>query len=171
MPEHRPIASAYLTATTAAHTEPVLLDWFMARGLCRVAVEGDAEGEIVEVVAPPVLLLGRHEGDVRACPNPDVLGYPPKALADMTLDDYHVFLLRWFSRAIDAGICSCFVCQQPLRNDLPDAPWDGIFLDKELVAWMLIHFDCKRGLARVIKGYHPFELTALPPERYDVSRD
>lgn len=171
MSEHRNIQGAYLTATTAAHTDSALLAWFAERGLCRFAVEGDAEGEIVEVVAPPVLLLGRGGEDVRACPNPDVLGYPEKRLAEMDLDAYHIFLLRWFNRAIDAGGCSCFVCRKPVRNDQPEAPWDGIFVEKELVAWLIIHFDCKRGLAREFKGYHPFELLAQSPERYDISQD
>lgn len=162
---------AYLSVATAALTDPALLDWFAARGLCRFAVEGDATGEVIEVIAPPVLLLGRGAGDVRVCPNPDLLGYPEKPLAAMTLDDYHIFLLRWFTRAIEAGTCSCFVCRQSVRNDQPEAPWDGIFVDKELVAWVIIHFDCKRYLARDFKGYHPFELTARPAEAYDVTRD
>jgi hypothetical protein len=169
--EHPDIQAAYLTATTAANTDPELLDWFLARGLCRVAVEGDTAGDITEVVAPPVLLLGRGAGDVRACPHPDRLGYPEKPLATMTLDDYHIFLLRYLSRAVAAGGCSCFVCRKPVRDDQPEAPWDGIFIDKELVCWLIIHFDCKRGLAREFRGYHPFELAALPPEPYDVTRD
>ncbi len=171
MPEHPDVASSYLTQTSAANTDPDLLEWFLAHGLCRVAVEGDVTGEIVEVIAPQVLLLGRGTHDVRACPSPDRLGYPEKHLAAMSLDDYHIFLLRYLTRAVEAGACQCFVCRQPVSNDEPAHPWDGIFIDKELVCWLIIHFDCKRGLAREFKGYHPFELAALPPVPYDVSRD
>lgn len=171
MPEHRDLQSSYLTDSTAQHTDPRLLGWFQDHGLCRVAVEGDPDGDVVEVIAPPVLLLGRDPHDVRACPNPDMLGYPDKILADMSLDDYHIFLLRWLTRAVDAGLCACFVCKQPISNTNAGAPWDGIFIEKELVAWLMIHFDCKRGLAREFKGYHPFELVARPPEAFDVSTD
>jgi len=170
MSEHPDIAASYLSATSAANTDPDLLDWFMAHGLCRTAVEGDAVGEIIEVVAPPVLLLGRGAEHVRACPNPDRLGYPEKPLAAMALDDYHIFLLRYLSRAVEAGACQCFVCRKPINDD-PAVPWDGIFIDKELVCWLIIHFDCKRGLAREFKGFHPFELSALPPASFDVSHD
>lgn len=167
-PERR---GSYLSALAADQTDPTLLAWFAEHGLCRVAIEGDAEGEIAEIVAPPVILLGKHSADVRACPNPDTLSYPEKKLAAMSLDDYHIFLLRWLSRAIDAGTCTCFICQKPISNDTPEAPWDGIFIDKELVCWLVMHFDCKRYLARDFKGYHPFELMPLPPEPYDVSHD
>ena len=171
MSEHRDSGDSYLTTTTAELTDPALLEWFLARGLCRVAIEADVTGEIREVIAPPVLLLGRGAGDVRAAPHPDHLGYPVRRLAEMTLDDYHLFILRWFTRAVEADLCSCFVCRKPVRNDDPAAPWDGIFIEKELVAWLIMHFDCKRYLAREFKGYHPFELAARPPEAFDVSRD
>ncbi len=148
-----------------------LLAWCERHNLVRYAAEGDDAGEIVEVVAPPVLLLGPGGDDVRALPNPDALGYPVKRLGEMSLDDYHLFVLRWLTRAVDAGLCRCMVCRQSVRNDAPDEPWDGIFVDKELVCWLIIHFDCKRGLAREFKGRHPFELTPRPPESFDVSRD
>lgn len=88
----------------------------------------------------------------------------------MSLDDYHIFLWRWFTRAVAAGDCRCCVCKLPVTAD-PAAPWDGIFIDKELVGWLIIHFDCKRGLAREVKGRHPFELTPRAPTHYDVTRD
>jgi hypothetical protein len=153
------------------YTDPDLLAWFGERGLCRVALECDEEGEIIERVAPPVLLLGPESADVRACPHPDQLGYPVKKLAEMALNDYHIFLLRWFTRAVEAGLCTCMVCKKPIYNDRPEEPWDGIFVEKELVGWLIIHFDCKRGLAREYKGRHPFELAPLPPEMLDVTRD
>jgi hypothetical protein len=148
-----------------------LLAWCERHHLTRTAVLGDAAGEVIEAVAPPVLLLGPASDEVRALPNPDVLGYPEKRLAAMSLDDFHIFLLRWLTRAVDAGLCRCMVCRRTVRNDLPDEPWDGIFVDKELVCWLIIHFDCKRGLAREFKGRHPFELAPLPPEPFDVSHD
>lgn len=153
-----------------AQTDPDLLAWFAAQHLCRYTVEGDEDGEVVELVAPPVLFLGPDDADVCACPHPDRLGYPERALTTMSLDDYHIFLLRWFTRAVEAGRCRCLVCQRPVTMD-PAAPWDGIFIDQELVAWLIIHFDCKRGLARAIKGRHPFELEPLAPEDFDVTRD
>lgn len=168
MPEYRALQGSYLTDSTAQYTDPPLLDWFQDHGLCRVAVEGDPDGGVVEVIAPPVLLLGRDPNAVRACPNPDTLGYSVKSLAEMSLDDYHIFLLRWLTRAVDAELCACFVCKQPINNTNAGEPWDGIFIEKELVAWLMIHFDCKRGLAREFKGYHPFELTAQPAEFFDV---
>lgn len=168
-PEHLDLTAA-LAARLVAHTSPDLLAWFGAQGVCRYALEGDEHGDIIEIVAPPVLLLGPGDGDARACPHPDRLGYPVKPLAAMTLDDFHVFLVRWFTRAVEAGICRCLVCKQPVTTE-PEAPWDGIFIDKELVAWIVIHFDCKRGLAREIKGRHPFELAPRPPEPFDVTRD
>jgi hypothetical protein len=171
MAEHRDIQRSYLTATTAALTPPDLMEWFLERGLCRVAIEADPSGEVTEVVAPPVLLLGRGSADVRACPHPDQLLYSAKTLSDMSLDDYHLFLLRWFTRAIDADLVSCFVCRKHVRNDAPAEPWDGIFVDKELVAWLVMHFDCKRYLSREFKGYHPFELQARPAEAFDVTYD
>ena len=171
MTDHSEQRRPYLTAHIATLTDPDLLAWFLEHGLCRVAVEGDAEGEIVEVVAPPVLLLGRAADQVRVCPNPDALHYPEKPLAAMTLDDYHIFVLRYLTRAVQARLCTCFVCRRPVRDDDPAAPWDGIFVDKEIVCWLIIHFDCKRGLAREFKGYHPFELVALPPEPFDVMQD
>ncbi|MBA3823575.1 MAG: hypothetical protein H0X24_06660, partial [Ktedonobacterales bacterium] len=91
MGDHLDIQASYLTATTAALTPPDLIEWFLERGLCRVAIEASPDGDVIEVVAPPVLLLGRGAGDARACPHPDHLGYPIKPLAEMTLDDYHLF--------------------------------------------------------------------------------
>jgi len=153
-----------------AHTDPALLAWFEQQHLCRYAAEGDTAGEAVVIVAPPVILLGPGDGEARSCPNPDLLGYPEKRLAEMSVDDYHIFLLRWFTRAVAAGACRCMVCKQVASDD-PEAPWDGIFVDKELVGWLIIHFDCKRGLAREMRGRHAFEVTPLPPELYDVSHD
>ena len=160
-----------LAQRLVAHTPPDLLDWFAARGLCRSMVIADVAGTITEIIAPPVLLLGPAADEVRACPHPDRLEYPVKRLAEMDLNDYHIFLLRWFNRAVDAGICRCMTCKKVVTNTDITAPWDGIFVDKELVACMVNHFDCKRGLQRELKGRHPFELIPQAPERFDVSQD
>ncbi|HZC77988.1 MAG TPA: hypothetical protein VE258_09585, partial [Ktedonobacterales bacterium] len=55
-------------------------------------------------------------------------------------------------------------------DDLPDPDtWDAIFVEKELVAWMAVHFDCKKWLAKKLKGMHPFELSAGEAPVYDLS--
>ncbi len=168
MPDERERAD--LLAEVVAHTTPAMLAWCAEHQLCRYLIQGDANGDIVEIVAPPVLLLGSGASDVYACPDPDVLGYPEHTLAEMSLADYHIFLVRYLTQAVAANKVSCLVCKQPITND-PGAPWDGIFVDKELVGWLMIHFDCKRGLAREYKGRHPFELRPQAPPRYDVSQD
>jgi hypothetical protein len=145
--------------------------WFEEQHLLRTLVIADDAEHITEVVRAPMVLFSARPEDVRAAPNPDALGYPEKRLAEMTLNDYHVFLLRWATRAVDAGLARCFVCNEPLRNHDLDVPWDGIFVSEDLVAWLFIHFDCKRGLPREIKGRSPFEIFPRPPEAFDVSRD
>jgi len=55
-------------------------------------------------------------------------------------------------------------------DDLPDAEtWDAILIEKELVAWMAVHFDCKKWLAKKIKGMHPFDLCPRGAPYYDLS--
>ena len=135
----------------------------------RVIVEG--EEQIIEEVRAPMVLLSSREDDARAAPNPDALGYPEKRLSEMTLNDFHVFILRWATRAVDAGLVRCFACNEVLRNNDLDVPWDGIFTSEDLVAWLFIHFDCKRLLSRELKGRNPFELQPRPPEVFDVSHD
>ncbi len=161
--EGQPLESALIDAD--------LLRWFDEQHLLRTMVVAEDEEHITEEVRAPMVLLSARPEDVRAAPNPDALGYPEKRLSEMTLNDYHVFLLRWATQAVEAGIVRCFVCQQPLRNRDLDVPWDGIFVSEHLVAWLFIHFDCKRGLPREIKGRSPFELSPRPAEVFDVSRD
>ena len=79
--------------------------------------------------------------------------------------------MRWATRAVDAGLVRCFACDESLRNNDLDVPWDGIFTSEDLVAWLFIHFDCKRVLKRELKGRDPFELHPRPPEVFDVSHD
>lgn len=90
----------------------------------------------------------------------------------MTLDDYNVFLYRWFETAVRQGLMSCAHCGKLILDgdDLPDPDtWDAIFIEKELVAWMLVHFDCKRWLAKKLKGMQPFELSASLAPSLDLS--
>jgi hypothetical protein len=90
----------------------------------------------------------------------------------MTLDDYNVFLYRWIETAVRQGLFTCAHCGKLILDgdDLPDADtWDAIFVEKELVAWMAVHFDCKRWLAKKLKGMQPFELSASPPPSLDLS--
>lgn len=148
-----------------------LLRWFEQQHLLRTLVLAEDEEQITEIVRAPMLLLSAQEDDVRAAPNPETLGYPEKGLGEMTLNDFHMFMLRWATRAVDAGLVRCFVCDELLHNDDLDAPWDGIFTSEDLVAWLFIHFDCKRGLSRELKGRSPFELHPCPPEVLDVSHD
>ncbi|HEY7350017.1 MAG TPA: hypothetical protein VH599_16990 [Ktedonobacterales bacterium] len=148
-----------------------LMRWFDEQHLLRTMVIAEDAEHITEIARPPMVFLSARDHDARAAPNPDTLGYPEKRLSEMTLNDFHVFLLRWATRAIDAGLVRCFVCHEPLRNHDLDVPWDGIFLSEHLVAWLFIHFDCKRGLQREIKGRNPFELSPRPPEVFDVSHD
>jgi hypothetical protein len=158
-------------ASKNALVDEDLLRWFEQQHLLRTLVVAEDEEHITEVMRAPMLLLSAREDDVRAAPNPDTLGYPEKRLSDMTLNDFHMFILRWATRAVDAGLVRCFACDEVLRNHDLDVPWDGIFTSEDLVAWLFIHFDCKRLLSRELKGRSPFELHPRPPEMFDVSHD
>ncbi len=152
-------------------TDEALLRWFEQQHLLRLRVVAEDAEHIVEEIRAPMVLLSAREEDARAAPNPDALGYPEKRLSEMTLNDFHVFILRWATRAVDAGLVRCFACNETLRNNDLDVPWDGIFTSEDLVAWLFIHFDCKRLLKRELKGRDPFELHPQPPEVFDVSHD
>ena len=157
--------------TEDAPMDADLLRWFEQAHLLRALVLVEDVDHMTELLRAPMILLSAREDDVRAAPNPERLGYPEKRLSEMTLNDFHIFILRWAMRAVDAGLVRCFVCDELLRNDDLDAPWDGIFTSEDLVAWLFIHFDCKRGLSRELKGRSPFELHPRPPEAFDVSHD
>jgi hypothetical protein len=148
---------------------------FAAEGLLRCMALGDESGEVIEAECGPLVLLGPSDADAVLPPNPDRLGYPGERMAHMTLDQYNVFLYRYFEAAVRAGDVCCAYCGKPIREaeegeDLPDAEtWDAIFIEKELVAWMVLHFDCKRWIGKKLKGMHPFELTPRAAPRYDLS--
>ena len=154
------------------HLDEELRALFAAEGLLRYMALGDETGEVVDAERGPLILLGPGDADAVLPPNPDELGYPGRTLGEMTLDQYNIFLYRWFEAAVDAGDVRCAYCGKPIRDadDLPDAEtWDAIFVEKELVAWMVLHFDCKRWLSKKLKGMHPFELSPRPAPRYDLS--
>jgi hypothetical protein len=127
---------------------------------------------VVEAERGPLVLLSPDDADIVLPPNPDQVGYPGRKLGAMTLDQYNIFLYRWFEAAVRAGDVRCAYCGKPIRDaeDLSDAEtWDAIFVEKELVAWMALHFDCKRWISKKLKGMHPFELHPRPAPRYDLS--
>jgi hypothetical protein len=159
------------TQREALPVDEALLAWCEQEHLMRTQVEAADEEHIIQVVRPPLVLLSARDDDVYYLPNPDALGYPEKRLGEMSLNDYHLFLLRWATQAVEAGRVHCFVCKERLLNHDLDVPWDGIFLSESLVGWLFIHFDCKRGLQREMKGRSPFELAPRPPATFDVSRD
>ncbi|HEU5439572.1 MAG TPA: hypothetical protein VFU88_09805 [Ktedonobacterales bacterium] len=147
-------------------------EWFEREGLLRYAVTADETGEVIEDVRPPLVALGPRDGDFSIAPSPDRLGWPGKPLAEMSMDDYNVFLYRWLEAAVAAGAVRCANCGKRIINgeDLPDPEtWDAILIEKELVAWMVVHFDCKKWLAKKIKGMHPFDLSPRLPPEYDLS--
>lgn len=146
--------------------------WFEAEGLMRYAVIGDERGEVTELTRPPVVALGPRDEDFVTAPNPDATGFRGKPLHAMRMEDYNQFMYLWLERAVAAGAVSCANCGKPILagDDLPDPEtWDAIFIEKEIVAWMLVHFDCKKWLAKKLKGVHPFDLEPREPPRYDLS--
>ncbi len=161
------------TEDTLAALSPDLCAWFEAEGLMRYAFVGDEVGDVRELARGPMVGCGPADDDFVLAPHPDMTGYPGKPLREMTLDDYNVFLFRWLEAAVLAGDMRCARCGKRILagDDLPDPDtWDAIFIEKELVAWMLVHFDCKRWLAKKLKGMTPFDLTPHTPQTYDLSR-
>jgi hypothetical protein len=149
-----------------------LQELFQAEGLLRARIVAEPDGRVVEEERAPLVLLGPGDDDAYQAPEPARTGYPGKPLAQMSLDDYHVFLYRWFEAAARAGDLRCVYCGKTLRDedDLPDEEtWDAFLIEKELVAWMATHFDCKRWIAKKIKGMHPFELPSREAPTYDLS--
>ena len=145
---------------------------FQAEGLLRARIVAEPDGHVVEEERPPLVLLGPGDDDAYLAPDPAQAGYPGKSLAQMTLDDYHVFLYRWLEAAARSGDLRCLYCGKTLRDDdnlADEETWDAFLIEKELVAWMAAHFDCKRWIAKKLKGMHPFELAAREPPLYDLS--
>lgn len=152
--------------------EAELFAWFDAEGLIRYSVTGEASGEVIEQTRGPLVAMGPGDEDFVQAPHPAANHWPGKRLADMGMDDYNVFMYRWLEAAVAAGSIRCAHCGKRILagDDLPDADtWDALFVEKELVAWMLAHFDCKRWLAKRLKGLQPFELSANPAPTFDLS--
>ncbi|HEX8997984.1 MAG TPA: hypothetical protein VF812_18290 [Ktedonobacterales bacterium] len=152
--------------------DEALRAWFDAEGLNRYAVIGDTTGEVTEISRGPVVALGPGDDEFVRAPHPTANRWPGKPLSEMTMDDYNVFMFRWLEAAVNAEIIRCAHCGKRILpgDDLPDPDtWDALFVEKELVAWMLAHFDCKRWLAKRLKGLQPFELSANPPPHFDLS--
>ena len=153
--------------------EDDLLDWFEHEGLVRYAAHGDPAGSVVETVRGPLVALGPHDADFYLAPHPEHMRYHIKPLGEMGLEDYQAFMLSWLEHAVRAADVRCASCGKIILETTPDMAdadtWDAIFMDKELVAWMIVHFDCKKSLARQLKGRHPFELDPRPAPAYDLS--
>jgi hypothetical protein len=146
--------------------------WFEREGMLRARIEGDAQGVVIEEIRPPVIALGPHDDDWIWTPHPDRLHYPWKNLDHMTVDDFNSYLYRWLEVAVQHGVVSCAYCGRLLSDaeDLPDADtWDAILIERELVGWLAVHFDCKKQLPKKLKGLHPFELEPQTPPFYDLS--
>ena len=154
--------------------EADLLEWFAGEGLVRYSVSASEDGEVVERAHPPLVALGPRDDDFALPPHPDRLHYEGKPLHEMNLQDYNAFIFRWLEAAVRAGDARCANCGRVLRDE-PDLPptdtWDAIFVEKDLVAWMLVHFDCKRWLSKKLKGVQAFDLypRATPDYRLATS--
>lgn len=148
-----------------------LLAWFAREGLLLTDVLSPAQDpehdEIKIAVRAPLIALSRASNDFRECPDPVLFGYPESSLDMMNTDDMNDFVLSWFERAVAAGMARCFVCNQPLDMG-EEKPWDAVFVSHDMYCWLLVHFDCKRYLNRDLKGRHPFEVSAHPPEFFDL---
>lgn len=148
-----------------------LLSWFAREGFllqyAGIAAEDPAHDEMKVALKAPIVALSRYYEDFRECPDPVLFGYPDSSLDMMTMDDFHQFVYLWFERAVLAGMGRCFVCNKVLDMGT-EKPWDAVFVTQELYCWLLVHFDCKRYLNRDLKGRNPFEVTAQPPEFFDL---
>ena len=132
-----------------------------------IAAEDPEHDEMKVALKAPIVALSRYYEDFRECPDPVLFGYPESSLDMMTMDDFHQFVYQWFERAVQAGMGRCFVCNKVLDMGT-EKPWDAVFVTQELYCWLLVHFDCKRYLNRDLKGRNPFEVTAQPPEFFDL---
>ena len=155
-----------------------LLSWFAREGLLLTDVvlapdgelydEGDEDKQEVKItVKAPVIALSRAADDFRECLDPILFGYPKSSLDMMTLQDMNQFVYEWFEQAVNAGMARCFVCNRVLDMG-SEHPWDAVFVTKDIYCWLVVHFDCKRYLARDLKGRHPFEVSTQEPEYFDM---
>ncbi len=146
--------------------------WFEREGMLRYAVVGDEHCQLAELECAPLVALGPGDGDYVEAPHPEEARYRGRSLAEMSLEEYNRFVFRWLEAAIAADDVRCAQCGRAILpdDDLPDPDtWDAILIEQELVAWMVVHFDCKKKLAKKLKGLHPFELVPRESPRYDLS--
>ncbi len=152
---------------------PEAFAWFEGEGLLRSRVIADEHGNVSEDVRPPVVALGPRDDDFVWAPIPECQRYPGKPLAEMTVEDYNAFLYRWFEAGVRVGDVRCAQCGRLILDDYEDLPdrdtWDAILIEQELVAWMVVHFDCKKPLPKKLKGMNPFDLRPRDPSTYDLS--
>lgn len=148
-----------------------LLSWFAHEGMLLTDIVASADDpendEIKVIIKAPLIALSKDIHDYRECPDPVLFGYPEESLEMMTMDDMHAFVMSWIDRAVEAGMMRCFVCNRVVGNDV-ERPWDAVFISSPLFCWLVVHFDCKRYLQRDLKGRDPFEVTAQPPEFFDL---
>ena len=148
-----------------------LLAWFAREGLiltsASVTADDPEHDEVKVALRAPVMALSKADNEFRECPDPVLFGYPESSLDMMVLDDMHQFVLSWYEKAIEHGMCRCFVCNKVLDMDA-EKPWDIVFVTLEIYCWLPVHFDCKRYLNRDLKGRNPFEITVQPPEFFDL---
>lgn len=151
-----------------------LLSWFAQQGLLLSTIttgsEDPANDEIKITVKAPIIALSRASDNFRECPDPVQYGYPESCLEMMELEDMHAFVYAWLEQAVFTGIGHCFVCNQVLDMG-EEKPWDAVWISDPLYCWLLVHFDCKRYLNRDLKGRNPFEVSAQPPEFFDMGLD
>jgi hypothetical protein len=141
------------------------LTWLEREGLLLSSVSSSGEDpehdEVKITIKAPIVALSS------ASPDPVLFGYPESSLDMTILQDLHEFVLTWFEKAVQAGMARCFVCNKML--DIGNKkPWDAVFISSPLYCWLVVHFDCKRYLNRDLKGRNPFEVTAAPPEYFDM---
>lgn len=147
--------------------------WFEREGYTRVTVSADEHGNVTENALPPVVALGPADADFAWAPLPEANRYPGKPLSEMSAEEYDHFMYRWLEAAVRAGAVRCMQCGKLILDDYADLPdedtWDAILIEKELVAWMVVHFDCKKPLPKKLKGMNPFDLAPRDPPTYDLS--
>jgi hypothetical protein len=162
----------YLDTTTSHEyhkaLEAELLRWFDEQHLLYRSFYAEDADHITESVAAPLIALGKYDADFRRCPHPEMAGYRVKQLAEMSLDDFHDFILCWYEAAARAGILRCFGCDKPLYPDDHQHPWDALFSTEDMIFWLAIHFDCKKLLKRDLRGRSAFELQPRPAEQLEL---
>jgi hypothetical protein len=159
-------------SNTVGRLTPEVARLFDREGLVRYHIVAEPDAPVDELAAGPFVSLGARDSDFVLPPDPVRQGYPEPDTAQRSLEDYHIFLYRWLEAAVGAEKVGCAYCGKTLRDadDLPDAEtWDVVLVEAELVAWLPIHFDCKRWIPKRLKGLSPFAINAGDPPELDLS--